>query len=127
MHSLPDSLQSLLEDWCAQICLSISDQRKRRQRPQYDQKLGCWCGCQGYNPYYSTFFKKDLAQIPPQWVQTLLDALQQKLEKEGIVPIRMEIGQGGFALRAVRLDALTAAPEKEDSPPVLDVLFAHFL
>ena len=127
MYSLPDTLSPLLESWYSQICEELFQQRKRRDPPQYDQKLGLWCGCQGYNPHYSCPFQMDLTQIPAQWVQPLLDALQQKLAEEGIVPIRLEIGKGGFALRAIKLDTLSAPSPTEGVPPVLDALFAYFL
>ena len=127
MDALPDALQSILENWYTEVFQEIDKQRRGKEQPQYDQKLGLWCGCQGYNPYYSCPLKKSLADIPSQWVQPLLNALQQTLEGDRIVPIRLEIGKGGFALRAVRMDVLTASSEPEHSPPVLDALFALFL
>ena len=33
MHSLPDSLQSLLESWFAEVHQALNDQRKRREPP----------------------------------------------------------------------------------------------
>lgn len=137
-QTLPASLQPTLDAWCDEVRQELTSQRQRREPPQYDKKLGFWCGCQGYNPYYTALFHRELVlrgQPGPgqlllpdeQLIQPLLDALYQTLAAHDIVPIHLEIGKDGFALRAVREDRLLAQPAPDGQSFLVDALFALFL